>query len=74
MPDALSRLLARQDTIVRDEDDILEDLVLSNHAISTSVVQMTPDFRAQLGRGYDTDKLHQGPYKGVSQLCSQVAI
>ena len=39
-----------------DENDILEELVLSNHAIGTSMVHMTPDFRAQLGRGYDTDK------------------
>lgn len=63
VPDALSRLVARESSTVHDDDDVLDDLVMANwleatcsQANATSVLEIKPEFKAQLSQAYDKDK------------------
>ena len=73
LPDALSRLNAAETTKVRDDEDTLDDLVMSN-AIefvttaygTTMLTEIQDDFRRQLQTGYDEDK-HFSRFKTLAQ-------
>ena len=73
LPDALSRLNAAETTKVRDDEDTLDDLVMSN-AIefvttaygTTMLTEIQDNFRRQLQTGYDEDK-HFSQFKTLAQ-------
>ena len=54
MPDALSRLLSSNEQLVKDDDDVLDELLLSNE---TTMVSIDRKFEAELKAAYSTDKV-----------------
>jgi len=60
VPDALSRLTASDSNRVNQEGNVLEDLVMSNLTetlcFTTTILEIQPQFKAQLQTAYDDDK------------------
>jgi len=59
VPDALSRLTATDSNRVKQDSDVLEDLVMSNSielCHTTTILEIQPEFKKQLQTAYSTDK------------------
>ena len=57
VPDALSRLLSSNEQPVNDDDDVLDELLLSNQ---TSMISIDRKFETELKAAYTTDKVWSG--------------
>ncbi|PNS18780.1 hypothetical protein CAC42_5319 [Sphaceloma murrayae] len=64
VPDALSRLTAQSNEVVKDDDDPLEDLMTGYHASST--LEIDPNFKKQLSLAYQADKYMSGIFNRLA--------